>query len=93
MYEFWDNAWTAILIFIFIWIYGWGKGNLGSAKLAIIFALIIVYLTFYSFPELVWLIVGIYFFANFGKDIIAKINPFGGGGLGEGHPGGPHAHH
>lgn len=73
-----ENLWIAITLFIFVWIYSWAKGNLGSAKLAILFALIVVYLTFYSFPELVWIAVTIFLLATFGKEIFAKINPFAG---------------
>ena len=76
MYAFWNNVWLALILFIFIWIYSWAKGNLGSAKLAILFAVIIVYLTFYSYPELVWILVVLYMFATFGKEIIAKANPY-----------------
>ena len=76
MYEFWNNVWVALILFIFIWIYSWAKSNLGSAKLAIIFAIIVVYLTFYSYSGLVWLVVGIYLFATFGKEVFAKVNPY-----------------
>lgn len=71
-----DNIHLAITIFLFIWIYNWAKGNVGSAKLAIVTAIVIVFLTFYQFPELVWLLVGLWAFATFGKDVFAKVGIF-----------------
>ncbi len=71
-----SNIHLAITIFLFIWLYNWAKGNVGSAKLAFVTAILIVFLTFYQFPELVWLIVFLWAFATFGKDIFTKINVF-----------------
>ena len=70
------NIWIALTLFFFVWIYAWAKGNLGSTKLAILFAAIVVYLTFYQFPELVWIAVLLFLFATFGKEIISKMNVF-----------------
>lgn len=70
------NIWIAITLFIFVWVYGWAKENLGSAKLAILFALIVVYLTFFQYPVLVWGLVALFLIATFGKEFFAKINPF-----------------
>lgn len=72
--SFFDNIYIALLLFILIWIFSWAKGALGSPKLAILFALIIVYLTVYQFPELVWIGVGLFLFATFGKDLLANVN-------------------
>ncbi|PIN85037.1 MAG: hypothetical protein COV47_04330 [Candidatus Diapherotrites archaeon CG11_big_fil_rev_8_21_14_0_20_37_9] len=73
-----DDIWIVLTLFIFVWIFGWAKDNLGSAKLAVLFALIIVYLTFYSYPFLVWLLVAFFLLQTLGKDFISEINPFGG---------------
>ncbi len=73
-----DNIWIVLTLFLFVWIYSWAKENLGSAKLAILFALIVVYLTFYSYPVLVWLLVVFFLLQTLGKDFLAQINPFGG---------------
>ncbi len=73
-----DNIWIIITLFLFVWIYGWAKNNLGSAKLAILFSLIVVYLTFYSYPVLVWILVALFILQILGKDFLAQINPFGG---------------
>jgi hypothetical protein len=72
----WENIHLAITIFLFIWIYNWAKGNVGSAKLALVTAIVIVFLTFYQFPELVWLLVGLWAFVTFGKDVFTKIGIF-----------------
>ncbi len=72
----WENIHLAVTIFIFIWIYNWAKGNVGSAKLALVTAIVIMFLTFYQFPELVWALVGLWAFATFGKDIFQKIGAF-----------------
>lgn len=71
-----ENIHLAITIFLFIWIYNWAKGNVGSAKLALITAIVIVFLTFYSFPELVWLLVLLWAFATFGKDVFSRVGLF-----------------
>jgi len=73
-----DNIWIVLTLFLFVWIYSWAKENLGSAKLAILFALIVVYLTFYSYPVLVWLLVIFFLLQTLGKDFVSEINPFGG---------------
>lgn len=71
-----DNIQLALTVILFIWIYNWAKGNVGSAKMAFVTALIIVFLTFYSYPELIWLLVFIWGFATFGKDLFSRINVF-----------------
>ena len=71
-----ENVWIALLLFIFIWLFSWAKGILGSVKLAVLFALIVVYLTFYQYQELVWLGVIIFFIATFGKEILGKVKLF-----------------
>ncbi len=73
-----DNIWIVLTLFLFVWIYAWAKQNLGSAKLAILFSLIVVYLTFYSYPVLVWLLVAFFLMQTIGKDFLAQANPFGG---------------
>ncbi len=73
-----DNIWIVLTLFLFVWIYGWAKSNLGSAKLAILFALIVVYLTFYSYPFLVWMLVAFFLLQTLGKEFVSQVNPFGG---------------
>ena len=73
------NIQIVLTLFIFVWIFSWAKQALGSAKLAIIFALIVVFLTFVQFPGLIWLAVILVIFATFGSEVFSKINPWGGG--------------
>ena len=73
------NIQIVLTLFIFVWIFSWAKQALGSAKLAIIFALIVVFLTFVQFPELIWLAVILVILATFGSEVFSKINPFSGG--------------
>lgn len=74
-----ENVWIALTLFVFVWIFSWAKSNLGSAKLAVLFAIIVVYLTVYSFPLLVWIAVAVFLLATFGKELISKLNPLEGG--------------
>jgi len=73
-----DNIWIILTLFLFVWIYSWAKENLGSAKLAILFSIIVIYLTFYSYPVLVWILVGFFLLQTLGKEFMTQINPFGG---------------
>jgi chromate transport protein ChrA len=61
-----------ILIVLFIWIYSWGKNQLGT-KLGLLIAIIIVYLTFFSFPELIWIILIFFILSTFGKELLERI--------------------
>jgi hypothetical protein len=69
------NLETVLSLFYLIWIFGWAKKALGSAKLAILFAVIVVYLTFFQFRNLIWVPVIIFLFAVFGRGVIEKIGP------------------
>ena len=61
-----------ILIAVFFWIYNWSKNQAGK-KMGLILAMIIMYLTFYSFPELIWVLFIIFIIATFGKDLMERI--------------------
>ena len=69
-----QNLEIVLSLFYLVWIFGWAKKNLGSPKLAILFAVIVVYLTFFQFPQLIWIPVLIFIFAVFGKGFFEKIN-------------------
>jgi len=68
----------AVSLFFLVWVYSWAKGNLGSPKLAIIFAAIVVYLTVSQHRELIWLGVILFLLATFGKELLAKFQIFEG---------------
>ena len=80
--SYWDdllgNLEIALILFFFIWIMSWAKGTLGSAKLAVLFAFLVTYLTVYQFRELVWITVLLFLFATFGKDLFEKVQIFEG---------------
>jgi len=68
-----QNFWIVLSLFYLIWIYAWAKKQLGSAKIAILFAVIVVYLTFFQFPELVLIPVIFFFLAFFFSGMFEKI--------------------
>jgi len=68
-----SNLQTVFSLVYLIWLYSWAKKYLGSAKLAILFAVIVVYLTFFQFPELVWLPIILFFVAFFFSNVLEKI--------------------
>ena len=71
-----QNLEVALSLFYLVWIYGWSKKNLGSSKLAILFSVIVVYLTFFQFQQLIWVPVAIFLFAVFGKGLLEKMNVY-----------------
>lgn len=68
-----ENIRIVLSLFYLVWIYAWAKKQLGSAKIAILFAVIIVYLTFFQFPELVWIPVIFFFLAFFFSGMFEKV--------------------
>ncbi|MFH0714535.1 MAG: hypothetical protein V1847_02550 [Candidatus Diapherotrites archaeon] len=72
MLDIFNNIWIALTIFALVWIFSWAKSNMGSAKIALIFAIVIVWLTFYSYPDLIWIGVFLFLLATFGKEVIEK---------------------
>ena len=69
-----QNLEIVLSLFYLVWIFGWAKKNLGSPKLAILFSVIVVYLTFFQFKQLIWIPVLIFIFAVFGKGFFEKLN-------------------
>lgn len=71
-----NNIQIVITLVLFIWLYSWAKAQLGSPKLAILFSLIATYLTFWSHPILVWILVGLFLLTTFGKEVIQKADVY-----------------
>lgn len=67
-----DLSVVLTLIYL-VWIFGWGKKALGSAKLSIILAVIIVFLVFIKHPELVWIPLIIILLITVGKEMVSKM--------------------
>jgi hypothetical protein len=73
-----DNIRIVVIFFIFIWLVGWAKENIGSPAISAMFATIVIYLTFFQYEFLVWLLVILFLLQTLGKEFLAQINPFGG---------------
>jgi hypothetical protein len=73
-----SDLWTVLSLFYLVWIFSWAKKALGSAKLAILFSVIVVYLAFFQHPELVWVPFIFFIFANFLSPMLDKVNIFKG---------------
>ena len=61
-----------LLIIYFLWFFSWGKKQLGS-KLGIVVAIVLMYLTFYLYPDLIWIPLILFILATFGKEILARV--------------------
>ncbi|MDO8427657.1 MAG: hypothetical protein Q7S92_00410 [Candidatus Diapherotrites archaeon] len=73
MADLWSDLQTILSLFYLVWVYGWAKNQLGSAKLAILFAVIITYLGFFTHPILIWIPVILFLISFFGKNIVEKM--------------------
>ena len=62
-----------ILIVMFFWIYNWSKNQAGK-KLGLLLSFFIMYITFYSFPELIWIVFGLFLLATFGKELLERVS-------------------
>ncbi|MEK6958515.1 MAG: hypothetical protein AABW59_00555 [archaeon] len=64
----------ALVLFIiyFLWFFSWGKKQLGT-RLGLLLALVFMYLTFFTYPELIWVPVILFIMTTFGKDLLEKI--------------------
>lgn len=67
------NIEIALMLFFFIWLFGWAKGGLGNAKLAVFFAAVVLYLTAFQYRELIWVAVILFLFSTFGKELFNKL--------------------
>ncbi len=61
-----------LMIIYFIWFYNWGKKQLGT-KIGLLLAIVLFYLTFYLYPDLVWVPFVLFILATFGKDLLERI--------------------
>ena len=68
-----ENIQIAAGLIYLIWLYAWAKKQLGSAPIAAIFAVIIVYLTFYLYPWLIWVPIIFFLIATFFSGMFEKI--------------------
>jgi CHASE2 domain-containing sensor protein len=71
--ELFDNIATVLGLVYAILIYAWAKKQLGNVVLAVLVAVIIVYLTFFQFRELIWIPVIFIFLAFFFSGMFEKV--------------------
>ena len=64
---------TVLGLIYLIWVYAWAKRQLGNVALAVLVAIIIVYLTFFQYPELIWIPVIFFFLAFFFSGMFEKV--------------------
>lgn len=68
-----DNLYIVLALVYLIWIYGWAKNQLSNTLLAVLFAVLVVWLTFFQYPVLVWVPVILFFFATFFRGFLEKV--------------------
>lgn len=72
-----DDLRLAITMIFFVWILNWARKNLGSPRLAIVYAIVIAYIIFFKHPEAVWWIVGIFILSIVGPKIMEGLETSG----------------
>ena len=65
----------ALTMIFFVWILNWARKNLGSPRLAIVYAIVLAYIVFFKHPSVVWWIFGILILVTFGAKFWSKITP------------------
>ncbi len=71
--DIWGNLWIVFSLIYLIWLFAWAKRQLGSVTLSVLFAVIVVYLTFFQYPWLVWVPVVLFLFAFFFRGMFEKL--------------------
>ncbi len=74
-----DDLRLALTMIFFVWILNWARKNLGSPRLAIVYALVIAYVIFYKHPEAVWWIVGLFALSIVGPKVLEGFGTKGPG--------------
>ncbi|MEI7961743.1 MAG: hypothetical protein WCI04_05400 [archaeon] len=64
----------ALILFIiyFIWIYAWAKKQIGPG-LGLLLAIVISFILFYNFPELIWVPLLLFLWSVFGKELLERV--------------------
>ena len=68
-----QNIETVAGLVYLIWIYAWAKRQLGNVALAVLVSIIIVYLLFFQFPELIWVSIVFFLLAFFFSGMFEKV--------------------
>ena len=61
-----------LLIIYFLWIYAWAKKQVG-ATVGLLLAILITWLLFYNFQQLIWVPFVLYLWSIFGKDLLERV--------------------
>jgi len=61
-----------LLIIYFLWIYAWAKKQVG-ATVGLLLAILITWLLFYNFQDLIWVPFILYLWSIFGKDLLERV--------------------
>ncbi len=61
-----------LLLVYFLWIFAWAKKQVG-AKIGLLLTVVITYLLFFNFPELIWVPAILFLWSIFGKDLLERI--------------------
>jgi len=69
----------AITMVVFVWILNWARKNLGSPRLAIVYALVIAYIIFFKHPEAIWWVVGLLILSIVGPKVLEGFETKGPG--------------
>ena len=72
-----DDIRIALTLIMFAWILNWMRKLLGSARLALLFALVISYLVFFKHPDILFTLFGLIFLIYFIKPFFDKATDAG----------------
>jgi hypothetical protein len=70
--DFFLTLMLILLIIYFLWIYAWAKKQVG-AELGLLLAILITFLLFYNFPDLIWVPFLLFLWSIFGKDFLERV--------------------
>jgi hypothetical protein len=61
-----------LFVIYFLWIYAWAKKQTGPA-IGLLIAIIITFILFYNFPELIWVPLLLFLWSVFGKELLERV--------------------
>jgi len=70
--DFTSSLALVLFIIYFLWLYNWGKKQLG-AKFGLLLGGLVFYLIFFLYQDLVWLPLVLFLLATFGKDLLERV--------------------
>jgi len=70
--DFMSSFALVLFIIYFLWLYSWGKKQIG-AKFGLLIAGFVFYLIFFLYQDLVWLPLILFLLATFGKDLLERV--------------------